>query len=111
VTVLRFVLSTSHVLDVVAIAFFVPHDLMDGTQWGVLAIVVEAMLKFSIFALSVALVDVAAVSRPHRFLLRLARRSTPGTAFVRGWLTSSWMVGSLLCASRLDRLRECRLDV
>jgi hypothetical protein len=31
VTVLRFILSPSHVLDVVAIAFFVPHDLKDGT--------------------------------------------------------------------------------
>jgi hypothetical protein len=35
----------------------------------------------------------------------------PGATFARGWLTSSWIVGILLCAGRLDRLRECRLDV
>jgi hypothetical protein len=26
-------------------------------------------------------------------------------------MTSSWIVGSLLCAGRLDWLHECRLDV
>jgi hypothetical protein len=35
----------------------------------------------------------------------------PGTVFTRGWLTPSWIVGSLLCVGRLDRLRECSLDL
>jgi hypothetical protein len=52
------VLGTLSVLDVVAIALFA---LSDGRRPGtVLAIVVEAMSKLSLFALAVALVDVAA---------------------------------------------------
>jgi hypothetical protein len=55
------VLDTPPVLDVVAIAFLTLHDLMDGARgWGVLAIIVEAMSKLSLFALAVALVDVPA---------------------------------------------------
>jgi hypothetical protein len=50
-------------------------------------------------------------SRSHRFLSRLARRSMAGAAFTPGWLTFSWIVGSLLCTGRLDRLRECHLDI
>jgi hypothetical protein len=42
---------------------------------------------------------------------RLTHRSAAGATLALGWLTSSWIVGSLLCASQLDRLRECRLDV
>jgi hypothetical protein len=52
------VLGTSLVLDVVAIAFFALHDPMDGTWGAILVIVVEAMSKFSLFALAVVLVDV-----------------------------------------------------
>jgi hypothetical protein len=48
------------VLDVVAIAFFTLHDPMDGARGAVLAIVVEATSKLSLFALAVALVDVVA---------------------------------------------------
>jgi hypothetical protein len=53
------VLGTPPVLDIVAITFFVIHDLMDGAQGVVLAIVVEATSELSLFALAVALVDVA----------------------------------------------------
>jgi hypothetical protein len=53
------VLGTPPVLDIVAIAFFVIHDPMDGAQGVVLAIVVEATSELSLFALAVALVDVA----------------------------------------------------
>jgi hypothetical protein len=60
VAVIFFVLGTSHVLDVVVIAFFALHDPMDGARGGVLAIVVEATSKFSLFALAVALIDVTA---------------------------------------------------
>jgi NADH:ubiquinone oxidoreductase subunit K len=57
--VVRLVLGMSLVLDVVAIAFFTLHDAMDGTRGAVLTIVVEATSKVSLFALAVALVDVA----------------------------------------------------
>jgi hypothetical protein len=60
VAVIRFVLSTSPVFDVVAIAFFALHDPMDGARGVVLAIVIEVTSKFSLFTLAVALVDVAA---------------------------------------------------
>jgi hypothetical protein len=105
------VLGLPPVLDVVAFAFFALHDLMDGARGGVLSIVVVVMSELSLFALAVALVDVATSAATTPVLVEVARRSTPGAAFARGWLTSSWIVGSLLCAGRLDRLRECRLDV
>jgi hypothetical protein len=54
------VLGMPPVLDVVAIAFFTLHDSMDGARGAVLAIVVEATSKLSLFALAVALVDVVA---------------------------------------------------
>jgi hypothetical protein len=60
VAVIRLVLSTSPVFDVVAIAFFTLHDPMDGARGAVLAIIVEKTSKFSLFLLVVALVDVAA---------------------------------------------------
>jgi hypothetical protein len=60
VVVVRLVLGTSPVLDVVAITFFMLHDAMDGARGAILTIVVEATSKFSLFALAVALVDVAA---------------------------------------------------
>jgi hypothetical protein len=50
----------SSVFHVVAIAFFALHDLMEGARGGVLTIVIEATSKFSLFALVVALVNVAA---------------------------------------------------
>jgi hypothetical protein len=43
-----------------AIAFFALHDLMDGARGAILVIVIEVTSKFSLFALAVALVDVAA---------------------------------------------------
>jgi hypothetical protein len=58
--VVSLVLGTPSVLDVMAITFFALHDPMDGALGAVLAIVVEATSKFSLFALAVALVDVAA---------------------------------------------------
>jgi hypothetical protein len=60
VPVVCLVLGTSPVLNVVAIAFFTLHDVMDGTQGGVLMIVVEVTSKLSLFTLAVVLVDVAA---------------------------------------------------
>jgi hypothetical protein len=54
------VLGTPPILDVVVIAFFALHDPMDGARGGVLAIVVEVTSKFSLFTLTVALVDLAA---------------------------------------------------
>jgi hypothetical protein len=60
VAIVCLVLGTSLVLDVVAIAFFTLHDAMDGARGAVLTIVCEAMSKFSLFALAVALVDVGA---------------------------------------------------
>jgi hypothetical protein len=53
------VLGTPPVLDIVAVAFLALHDPMDDARGGVLAIVVEAMSELSLFALAVALVDVA----------------------------------------------------
>jgi hypothetical protein len=108
VVVVFLVLGTPPVLDVVALAL---HDPVDAKWRAVLAIVVEATTQLSLLALAVMLVDVTAASRPCRFLSRLARRSTAGAALAPGWLTSSWIVGSLLCTGRLDWLRECWLDV
>jgi hypothetical protein len=47
------------VLDVVAVAFFALHDPMDGARGAVLAIVIKTTSELSLFALAVALVDVA----------------------------------------------------
>jgi hypothetical protein len=52
------VLGTPPVLDVVVVMFLALHDPMDGARGAVLAIVVEATLELSLFALAVALVDV-----------------------------------------------------
>jgi hypothetical protein len=60
VAIVYLVLSTSPVLDVVAITIFMLHDAMDGTRGAVLTIIVEATSKLSLFALAVALVDVVA---------------------------------------------------
>jgi hypothetical protein len=60
VVVVCLVLGTSSVLDAVAIVFFTLHDVVDGARGGVLTIVVKATSKFSLFALAVVLVDVAA---------------------------------------------------
>jgi hypothetical protein len=53
------ILGMPPVLDVMEIAFFMLHDPMDGARGAVLAIVVEAASKFSLFMLVVAMVDVA----------------------------------------------------
>jgi hypothetical protein len=54
-----FVLGTPPVLDVVAVAFFALHDPMDDARGVVLTIVIEATSELLLFALAVALVDVA----------------------------------------------------
>jgi hypothetical protein len=54
------VLGMPPIFDVMAIAFFALHDPMDSARGAVLAIVVEATSKLSLFVLAVALVDVAA---------------------------------------------------
>jgi hypothetical protein len=56
VAVVCLILSTSPVLDVVAITLFVLHDPMDSAWGAVLAIVVEATSKLLLFALTVVLV-------------------------------------------------------
>jgi hypothetical protein len=53
------VLGTPLILDVVAVAFFMLHGLMDGAQGAELAIVVEATSELSLLTLAVELVDVA----------------------------------------------------
>jgi hypothetical protein len=60
VVVVRLVLGTSPVLDVVAIALFTLHDAMDGARGPVLAVVVQTTSKLPLFVLTMALVDVAA---------------------------------------------------
>jgi hypothetical protein len=57
----RLVLGTSPVLDVVVVALLALHDVMDATGRAVLAVVLCTMLQFPLVALTVALVDVAAV--------------------------------------------------
>jgi hypothetical protein len=57
--VICLVLGTSPVLDVVALEFFALHDLMNGARGAILAIIVEATSKLSLFTLAVARVDVA----------------------------------------------------
>jgi hypothetical protein len=111
VAVVCLVLGTPPVLDVVVFAVLAVHDPVDTAWRTVLAVVVEATSKLSLLVFTMALVDVAASVATMPVLVEFARRSTLGTTFARGWLTSSWIVGSLLCAGRLDRLRECRLVV
>jgi hypothetical protein len=60
VAVVCLILSTSPVLDIMAIAIFTLHYAMDDAWGGILAIVVEVTSKLSLFMLAVALVDVAA---------------------------------------------------
>jgi hypothetical protein len=50
----------SPVLDVVMIALLTLHEVMNGTRRSVLAIVVKTMSELLLFALTVALNDVAA---------------------------------------------------
>jgi hypothetical protein len=54
------ILGVPPVLDVAAVTFFALHDPMDGARGGgVLTIVVKVTSELSLFALAVALVDVA----------------------------------------------------
>jgi hypothetical protein len=54
------VLGTPPVFDVVAFALLALHDSLDAAWRSVLAIVVEVTSELSLFALTVALIDVAA---------------------------------------------------
>jgi hypothetical protein len=54
-----------------AIAFFTLHDAMNGARGVVLTIVVEVTSKFSLFALAVVLVDVAAGVMTTRVLVEV----------------------------------------
>jgi hypothetical protein len=54
------VLGTPLVLDVVAFALLMLHDLVDAARRTELAVVVEATSELSLFPLMVTLVDVAA---------------------------------------------------
>jgi hypothetical protein len=53
------VLGTPPVLDVAAFALLALHDPVDAVRRTVLMIVVEATSELSLFALTVALIDVA----------------------------------------------------
>jgi hypothetical protein len=115
VSVVRLVLGTSHVLDVVAVALLALHDAMDNTGRVVLAVVLRSMPRILLFALTVALVDVAAGVMCTPVLVEVgAEVVVPHAVHLRVvglfWSTFPWMVGSLLCTGRLDRLLDCRLD-
>jgi hypothetical protein len=84
VAVICLVLSTLPVLDVVAIAIYTIHDAMNGAREGVLAIVVEATSKLSLFLLAVALVDVAASVTAAPVLVEVGARSVPCASFAQG---------------------------
>jgi hypothetical protein len=59
VPVIRLVLGESPVLDVMAVALLTLHDAMDGARRSVLAVVVQMTLELPLFALAMALIDVA----------------------------------------------------
>jgi hypothetical protein len=56
--VVRCVLGTSPILDVVAVALLTLHDATNGTRRSVLAIVVQTTSELPLFALAMALIDV-----------------------------------------------------
>jgi hypothetical protein len=60
VAVARLVMGTLPVLDVVAIALFTLHDVMDGARGGVLTIIVHTTSELPLLELVMALVNVAA---------------------------------------------------
>jgi hypothetical protein len=60
VAVVRLVLGTPPVLNIVTIALLTLHDAMDGAQGTVLTIVIQTTSKLPLFALVMALVDVVA---------------------------------------------------
>jgi hypothetical protein len=60
VAVVCLVLGTPPVLGIMAFVLLVLHDPVDTARRAVLAVVVEATLKLSLLAFTVALVDVAA---------------------------------------------------
>jgi hypothetical protein len=60
VAVVFLILGTSPVLDVVALALLVIHDLVDAARRTVLAVLVEATSEFPLLALVVMLADVTA---------------------------------------------------
>jgi ABC-type branched-subunit amino acid transport system permease subunit len=59
VAIIRLVLGTSSVLDVVMIVLFTLHDAVDGAQGAVLPVVVQVTSKLPLFVLAMALVDIA----------------------------------------------------
>jgi hypothetical protein len=59
VVVVRLVLSTSPILDIVAVALLALHDAIDSTRRVVLTVVLCAMPQLPLLALMVALIDVA----------------------------------------------------
>jgi hypothetical protein len=58
VAIVRLVLGTSLVLDVVAVALLALHDVMDNTGRAVLAVILCVMPQLQLLALMVVLVDV-----------------------------------------------------
>jgi hypothetical protein len=58
--VVRLILSTSPVLDVVAVALFAFHDAVDGARRVVLAVILRAMSHLSLLTLALELVDITA---------------------------------------------------
>jgi hypothetical protein len=59
VAVVRLILGTLPIHDIMAITLFTLHDAMDGARGDVLAIVVQMTSGLPLFALMMALVDVA----------------------------------------------------
>jgi hypothetical protein len=92
------VLGTSPILDVVVLTLLALHDPVDATWRTILAVVLETTSQLPLLAFTVTLVDVA-------------KGVAIAPVLSLGWLSSSWMVGSLLHLGRLDRLHECRLDL
>jgi hypothetical protein len=60
VAVVRLVLGTSLVLDVMAFTLLTLHDPVDTARRTILAVVVEATSELMLLAFTMALVDVAA---------------------------------------------------
>jgi hypothetical protein len=60
VVVVRLVLGTSSVLDVVAFALLTLHDAMDGARMSVFVVIVQTMSQLPLLALAMELINVAA---------------------------------------------------
>jgi hypothetical protein len=60
VVVVRLILGTLHVLDIMVVVLLALHDAVDSTRRSILAAVLRATSQLPLFTLAVALIDVAA---------------------------------------------------